>query len=347
MTSPAAEHTTRAEKVELFLDLSVLRYSIDPRTAEWSDQEGHPHDSPERWARAARLLAEDPSIARDSIHTAVVAHNVELVREFLAADAASPTTSHAFDGWQPLMRLAYTRLPGLNILSPSGQPAPTISMGSALSTTTSTASAGTYSSPALVIAKLLLEAGADPSGGPLRGDAKGFTALTGVIGGGEADQPSHPHAEALARLLIQYGAEPLDGQALYNTSLVHRRPYRTGDDTASGGIDQAAGTRDDEVFWLNFLWEECKARYMADRSGDTDKTMDTDGMEDAGAHVRERWQAPVANGTLPAPPLEYLLRSAISQHQPKRVEWLLEHSADAGTSITPSVGQTGTTNEDD
>jgi uncharacterized protein len=63
-----------------------------------------------------------------------------------------------------------------------------------------------------------------------------FTALTGAMGQGELGQPEHPHAEALARLLLQHGADPNDGQGLYDTHLV-------GDDTrwlellASFGLD--------------------------------------------------------------------------------------------------------------
>jgi hypothetical protein len=44
-------------------------------------------------------------------------------------------------------------------------------------------------------------------------------ALTGALGRGEQDQPRHPHAFALARLLLERGADPNDGQALYNNGL--------------------------------------------------------------------------------------------------------------------------------
>ena len=43
--------------------------------------------------------------------------------------------------------------------------------------------------------------------------------LTGVFGQGELGpvrQPRHPHSLALARLLLEAGANPNDGQALYN-----------------------------------------------------------------------------------------------------------------------------------
>ena len=66
----------------------------------------------------------------------------------------------------------------------------------------------------------LLEHGADPNAGYLwHGLPTPFTVLTGVFGEGEAGprrQPRHPHTPALARLLLDSGADPNDGQALYN-----------------------------------------------------------------------------------------------------------------------------------
>jgi hypothetical protein len=43
-----------------------------------------------------------------------------------------------------------------------------------------------------------------------------FTALTGAFGGGEGDPPPHRDSLALARLLLSAGADPNDGQTLYN-----------------------------------------------------------------------------------------------------------------------------------
>ncbi|KXJ97630.1 hypothetical protein Micbo1qcDRAFT_211883 [Microdochium bolleyi] len=349
-SQPPPDHASR---VELFLELSVLRYSIDPRTAVWGAP--YPHDSAERRQTAAALLAEDPAIARDSIHTAVAAHDVELVRHFLssssvaagigsdtpsastAASSAAATDTHPFDGWQPLMRLAYRRLP-----PPAG---PRRRASAQTGRNDGEDEADLEDTPALVIAKLLLEAGADPSGGALRGDAANFHALTGVIGGGEAGQPAHPQAEALARLLLEYGAEPLDGQALYNTSLVFH-----GDEEGSpAGAGDKGGTRhhddedddggdevddDDNVFWLDFLWAACEKRYISiSQHGTAHGSTETEARDldtrAAGEHVRKRWREPMADGTLPAPPLEYLLESAVMQRQPRRTAWLVEHGADA------------------
>ncbi|SHW87283.1 ankyrin [Mycobacteroides abscessus subsp. abscessus] len=72
----------------------------------------------------------------------------------------------------------------------------------------------------LAAARLLLDAGADPNSGYLWcGMSTPFTALTGVFGEGEQGpgrQPRHPFAEALATLLLERGAHPVDQQTLYN-----------------------------------------------------------------------------------------------------------------------------------
>ena len=61
-----------------------------------------------------------------------------------------------------------------------------------------------------------MEHGADPNAGYLwEGLIPPFTALTGALGGG-GTIPKHPQELALARLLLQAGADANDGQALYN-----------------------------------------------------------------------------------------------------------------------------------
>src|SRR5262245_26918258 len=71
---------SHAERVTLFLEKSANRYSVAPGSAQWNTYE---RDAPARGELAARLLARYPEIARDSIHTAVAAHDVEAVRDFL------------------------------------------------------------------------------------------------------------------------------------------------------------------------------------------------------------------------------------------------------------------------
>jgi uncharacterized protein len=177
---------TSDERVRLFLEESVSRYGVSPVTKKWGDYE---RDGPSRGAIAARILKRHPEIVRHSIHTAVAAHDVDAVRAFLRSDRALVNHRSEFDGWTPLVRLAYVRLP---------------------------AEAATAN--ALEIATLLLDAGADPNGS-WSDSVNDFTVLVGVIGDGEAAQAPHPLAEAFARYLISRGADPFAPQALYNTAL--------------------------------------------------------------------------------------------------------------------------------
>jgi len=175
-----------ADRVRLFLEKSVNRYGTDPATQKWGDYE---RDGHARGVVAARLLERHPEIVRDSLHTAVAAHDLDAVRTFLRRNPSAVHDRSGFDGWTPLVRLAYARLP-----------------------------IDAVSSNALAIATLLLDAGADPNAGWSDG-ANDFTVLVGVIGEGEAHQAAHPLAEAFVRLLIARGADPFAPQALYNTSL--------------------------------------------------------------------------------------------------------------------------------
>jgi ankyrin repeat protein len=65
--------------------------------------------------------------------------------------------------------------------------------------------------------------------------------LTGVFGEGElgpVNQPRHPHSLALARLLLEAGADPNDGQALYN------RMFEPGNDHLELLFEFGLGTGD-------------------------------------------------------------------------------------------------------
>ena len=145
-------------------------------------------DAQDRWLRAARLLAEHPGITRTSVHAAAAAADAHALRALLHQD---PSLAGAQDGpyrWEPLLYLAYARHD------------PSISEDATVET-----------------ARLLLDHGADPNAGYLwHGLIPAFTALTGALGSGEGDQPQHPHGLALAGVLLAAGADPNDGQALYN-----------------------------------------------------------------------------------------------------------------------------------
>jgi hypothetical protein len=145
-------------------------------------------DAPSRWQRAARLLAERPEITRTSVHAAAAAADADALESLLRADPALAQVAGGPYRWEPILYLAYARH------DPSVSEEATIRS-----------------------ARLLLDHGADPDAGYLwHGLIPPFTALTGALGSGEGDQPWHPHGLALARTLLAAGADPNDGQALYN-----------------------------------------------------------------------------------------------------------------------------------
>lgn len=150
---------------------------------------------------ARRIVARYPAVRRENVFVAAACGEVEEVRRLIAAD---PTLAHATDplrGWTALLHVAYGRLDAEH---------------------------------ALTIARLLLDAGADPNAHFDDGWGNAFKVLTGLIGLGEGVKPTHPQARDLVTLLIERGADPFDVQALYNTSIV-------GDDVA----------------WTALLWEAC------------------------------------------------------------------------------------------
>ncbi|GIJ73113.1 ankyrin repeat domain-containing protein [Virgisporangium ochraceum] len=145
-------------------------------------------DGPERWERARRLLADRPDLTATSIWAAAAAARPGDVRRLLDERPALATERGGPFGWRPLLYLTYSRLePALGAES---------------------------------VARLLLNAGADPNDGYLWNSLPSpFTALTGVFGHGEQGprrQPTHPRWRELARLLLDAGADPNDAQTLYN-----------------------------------------------------------------------------------------------------------------------------------
>jgi hypothetical protein len=145
-------------------------------------------DGPERWAQARHLLAEHGDLTAADSWAAAAAARADDVGRLLASRPRLATERGGPFRWRPLFYLVYSRF------EPADQ--------------------------ALAVARLLLDAGADPHEGYLF-DAlpSPFTLLTGVFGNGELGrqrQPRHPHWRALAGLLLDAGADPNDAQTLYN-----------------------------------------------------------------------------------------------------------------------------------
>ena len=180
----------------------VARFSRTPPTVGTSDDPGTEFlrlaclaygedDGPERWTRANRILADNPELARGSIQAAAATANVAAAGRMLTADPRLARLDGGPYRWPPLLYLAFARHD------------PDISVHAVLET-----------------ARLLLRHGADPNAGYLwSGLPTPFTALTGAFGQGEQGpvrQPPHIYEHALAAVLLDAGADPNDGQALYN-----------------------------------------------------------------------------------------------------------------------------------
>lgn len=149
------------------------------------------NDGPEQWAQARQLLAEHPELTAENIWAAAAAVQPDTVARLLDAHPELTRSRGGPHRWRPLFYLAYSRI------DPEVR-----------------------ADAVLTVARLLLDAGADPNEGYLwNGQPYPFTLLTGAFGNGELGserQPRHPHSQALARLLLEAGADPNDAQALYN-----------------------------------------------------------------------------------------------------------------------------------
>lgn len=196
ISKPAATEKSRDEIVNWFFENACPDHHVRGPSAHTMARH-----------TAMRILEQHPEIANDSIYTAVVCGNVKLFRRILAErpEAAVERSSEtppdrsgvggAGDlfkdigpkGWDPLLYLCFTRLP-LDAANDN----------------------------AVTIAKMLLDNGANPNSYFMAGSSQ-YTPLVGVIGEGEEDRPPHPQRDALARLLLDHGAEPYDIQVVYNT----------------------------------------------------------------------------------------------------------------------------------
>ncbi|EHB56460.1 ankyrin [Mycolicibacterium rhodesiae JS60] len=174
---PAAGNEDAMNVADRFCSLASLRYDHT--------------DAPPRWQSAADLFDANPDLPQHHIWAAASAADAVALRRHLAGRPELGTTTGGPFGWVPLLYVCYSRVP----LSRNED-------------------------DVLAAAATLLDAGADPNSGYLwRAMSTPFTALTGVFGEGEQGlgrQPRHRFAPALARLLLQRGAHPVDQQTLYN-----------------------------------------------------------------------------------------------------------------------------------
>lgn len=176
-TDPSAVDEAVLDSADRFCALASLRYDEN--------------DEPPRWHAAATLLAAEPGLVDRHVWAAASAADPVALARHLQAQPSLATTSGGPYHLPALMYLAYGRAP----------------IGRTVDET-------------LSAARLLLDQGADPNTGYLwRGLSTPFTVLTGIFGEGEQGprrQPRHPFADALATLLLERGAHPVDQQTLYN-----------------------------------------------------------------------------------------------------------------------------------
>lgn len=158
-------------------------------------------------ATAMRILERNPELTRATLQTAIVCGELQEVERILELHpnaarekraAAGPSRSGAGGSgdrftkqlgpktWEPLLLLCFTRI-----------------------------SLPAVERNAVAIAHTLLDHNADPNAYYMAGDSR-YTPLVGVIGEGEEDRPPHRQRDTLVRSLLERGAEPYDGQVIYN-----------------------------------------------------------------------------------------------------------------------------------
>ncbi len=190
--------TPRAERVGQAEDAAGNSNSLSPvdtfivaACLDYSEEGPRPEV---RIAEAHRLLAATPSLATESpVTRAIVGDHLGLAETLDDGPAGTDVVNAVAgpNGWPLLLYATYSRIE-------TDDPARS----------------------ALETVKVLLARGADPNAGFLwRGLVPPFTALTGAFGGGESRQPWSSDRLGMARLLLEAGADPNDGQALYNNGI--------------------------------------------------------------------------------------------------------------------------------
>src|SRR5436190_4929406 len=227
---------------------------------------GGPHQIRHRHT-AERMLRQDPEIAQTNLFTRIVCGDRDGVERILAR---SPFDARQVGGpkhWPPLLYLCAGRL-----------------------------TLPVFAEHSVAIARMLLDAGADPNAYFWGGNELiHYTALTVTIGQGEERAPLHPQAEALAALLLERGAEPYDGQVFYNIS---------------------QGALDDEIIWLLDL--------IYDRAVRLGRQADWDDPE---------WKMIDMGGY--GHGARFILGHAVRDNQLRLAEWALSHGASANAAAAP------------
>jgi len=183
--SPQRRPSGDGDPVDEFLRLACLTYR-----PSWRTGTGEEADDPLRPARARQLLAAHPYLASASIHTAAAVGDVAAARAMLAADPALAEREGGPHRWPPLLYAALSRVDSV-------QPGHST----------------------VEVARLLLAHGADPNAGYLPdGEPPPVTALSGAFHGqlDPVHAPAHQYGLALARLLLEAGADANDERALGN-----------------------------------------------------------------------------------------------------------------------------------
>jgi ankyrin repeat protein len=166
---------TLVQQAQRFVDHACLRYDGDDQ--DW------------RFSQASEWLRQVPQLVRRDFYCALVAADLEAVRDFLRRDPTLARRDGGPRNWPALMYLTYSRV-------------------------------DQNPQQVIAVATLLLQSGASPDSHTEH--PPGFTAITGAIGEGERGPincPAHPRGLELVKLLLDAGANANQSQALYNTML--------------------------------------------------------------------------------------------------------------------------------